>query len=395
MSGSEVDRDGLLARLQRLLPAQFAEVVFRARVPESIISGAGAPQVERAIELIRYFEQGDRLAVLTRLLDEILAQAAGCPAPKPGLPAAEAAMLVVDGALVDPNAASGTRREADAPLATAEKPAWGVASGQDHQGRWAAFDVKGVQHRLRWISPGMFLMGSPRSEPDRKDDEGPQHWVTITKGYWLGETPVTQSLWVAIMGHNPSRYRADRPEDMERPVEQVSWNECQVFLHGLNAQVPDLTARLPTEAEWERACRAGRTGATREGEPSDADKAPLPGPGFLGDFLDEPRFPKPYPVRRGAPNPFGLHDMLGNVWEWCADEPRRYTFDPVTDPAHMGHDEKRVSRGGSIAIKAKGSPFLTSSLFSRYSLNRARAAFRLARSRAFRNHGVGFRLAAS
>lgn len=392
MSSSEVNREALLARLQRLLPAQFAVVVFRAGVPESMLPGPGAPQVGRAIELIRYLEQGDRLADLPRLLDEILMQAAGCPASKPDLPAAGAAMLAVERAVVEPSVASGTRREADLPVAAMEKPAWAVASGPDHHGRWAAFEVEGLRHRVRWIPPETFLMGSPRSEPDREDDEGPQHWVTITKGYWLGETPVTQPLWVAIMGHNPSCYRGDRPEDLERPVERVSWDECQVFLHGLNVKVPGLTARLPTEAEWERACRAGRTGTTPESELSDARMAL---PGFLEAFLDDPLFPKPYPVTRGAPNPFGLHDMLGNVWEWCADDPRCYTFDPVTDPAHIGHDQNRVGRGGSMAIKSR-SPFsLRPSLFSRHSLNRPRAAYRLRRSRAFRNHGIGFRLAAS
>jgi formylglycine-generating enzyme required for sulfatase activity len=194
------------------------------------------------------------------------------------------------------------------------------------------------------------------------------------------------------MGHNPSCYRSNRPEDLERPVEQVSWDECQVFLHGLNVKVRGFTARLPTEAEWERACRAGRTGTTWERELSDA-KMPLQG--FLEAFLNAPLFPKPYPVTRSAPNPFGLHDMLGNVWEWCADEPRCYTFDPVTDPAHIGHDQDRVGRGGSTAIKGRSAFSLPPSQFARPSLNRPRAAYRLRRSRAFRNHGVGFRLAAS
>jgi formylglycine-generating enzyme required for sulfatase activity len=92
----------------------------------------------------------------------------------------------------------------------------------DRYGRWAAFEVAGVQQRMRWIPSGRFLMGSPETELGRYGDEGPQHEVILTRGYWLGETPVTQALWVAVMGKNPSRFGGRRPDDLARPVEQVS-----------------------------------------------------------------------------------------------------------------------------------------------------------------------------
>jgi formylglycine-generating enzyme required for sulfatase activity len=393
MNGADLRRGALLDRLKGLLAAQFEEVVFHCQIPESIIPGASAPQAIRAVDLIRYLEQQDRLAILARVLDDLVARPADGPSLEPGIPGARPAIPVMDTACVESNAASPARHDADVPVAAAEKSTWAVGSGQDHHGRWAAFDVNGVQHRMRWIPPGMFRMGSPRSEAARNDDEGPQHWVTITNGYWIGETPVTQLLWVAIMGDNPSRYRADRPEDLERPVERVSWDDCQSFLYGLNAKVPGLAARLPTEAEWEHACRAGRAGTTREDESSDPEQTPLARPGFVEIFVDEPRYPEPYPVRRGAPNPFGLHDMLGNVWEWCADEPRRYTREPVTDPAHAGHPQRRVCRGGAVAIKVKGLLGM-SSAFSKHVLHRARAAHRWAQLRTFHSHGIGFRLAA-
>ena len=117
------------------------------------------------------------------------------------------------------------------PLQGGLSPAWAVAWEENRHGAFAAFVVgpseKPVEHRMRWIPPGTFLMGSPSSELGRWDDEGPQHEVTLSRGYWLGETPVTQALWVAVMGENPSRFRGERPDDLERPVEYVSWDDCQ------------------------------------------------------------------------------------------------------------------------------------------------------------------------
>src|SRR5207244_2459581 len=104
-----------------------------------------------------------------------------------------------------------------------------------------------------------FLMGSPVGEVGRFKDEGPQHEVALTTGYWLAETPCSQALWRAVMGSNPSHFKSPH-----RPVERVSWEDCQVFLTRLDKFLPG--ARLPTEAEWERACRAGTTGATWVGE---------------------------------------------------------------------------------------------------------------------------------
>ena len=125
--------------------------------------------------------------------------------------------------------------------------------------------VRGVKHCLRWIPPGRFYRGSPETEIGRWDDEGPVHEVELSAGYWLGETPVTQALWEAVMGENPSHFQG-----ATRPVEQVSFEDCQEFLGRLNQLVPGLGARLPTEAEWERACRAGtqtaRRGDLRPGE---------------------------------------------------------------------------------------------------------------------------------
>src|SRR5262249_19066826 len=128
--------------------------------------------------------------------------------------------------------------------------------------------------------------------------------VTLTRGFWLGETPATQAVWLAVMGENPSRFRGERPEDLERPVEQVSWETCQVFLGRLNAQVAGFAARLPTEAEWERACRGGELSG---------DAAQLDAIAWYRENSDRTT----RPVGRKTPNRYGLYDMLGNVHEWC------------------------------------------------------------------------------
>jgi len=131
---------------------------------------------------------------------------------------------------------------------------WASAWGEDEYGLWMRLELGEARQRFRWIAPGTFRMGSPADEPGRNGDEVP-HEVTLSEGYWLADTACTQALWQAVTGRNPSRFR----EQPGQPVEQVSWNEVQDFLAELNRRLPGLEARLPSEAEWEYACRAGTT----------------------------------------------------------------------------------------------------------------------------------------
>ena len=140
-------------------------------------------------------------------------------------------------------------------------PAWASGWGADEHGVFACFAVGEVEQRMRWVPAGTFLMGSPEGEAGRYDREGPQHEVTLSSGYWMADTPCTQAMWEAVMGTNPSRFPSPK-----RPVEQVSWNDVQEFVQRLDELVPELGVRLPTEAEWEWACRAGTTTATYAGD---------------------------------------------------------------------------------------------------------------------------------
>ena len=147
------------------------------------------------------------------------------------------------------------------PLVDGNPPEWAIEWGQDRYGVYVAFTVGTVTQRLRWIPPGRFLMGSPAGEEGRWDAEGPRHEVTLVEGFWLFDTPCTQALWEAVMGGNPSMFKSPT-----RPVEQVSFEDMQAFLDKLNAQVPGLNLELPSEAQWEYACRAGTTTATWAGD---------------------------------------------------------------------------------------------------------------------------------
>lgn len=248
--------------------------------------------------------------------------------------------------------------------------AWAEAMGRDRYGLWAELEVGGVVHRMRWIAPGRFVMGSPDDEPGRYDWEGPRHEVTISRGFWLGETPVTQALWEAVMGDNPSGFRSP-----DRPVEQVRWDDCQPFMRALDERFPAADGeifRLPTEAEWEHACRAGTSTATYAGpiEILGANNAPIlddiawyPGNSGVDFDLDDGHDSSGWKekqhehqragTRRVAlkePNAWGLHDMLGNVWEWCEDGQRTYDSEPQRDPlGPMLAGVDRVYRGGSWA----------------------------------------------
>mgnify|MGYP001229267770 CR=1 FL=1 len=208
-----------------------------------------------------------------------------------------------------------------------------------------------------WIEPGTFAMGVPESEEGRTRDER-QHRVTLTKGYWMQTTEVTQSQWVAVMGGNPSEFQGD-----SRPVENVSWDDVQRFIHKLNAQDPGKHYRLPTEAEWEYACRAGTTGE-RYGELDDIAW-------HRGNSNEQT-----HPVGRKQPNAWGLYDMIGNVWEWCADFYDDYPSGAVTDPAGPSSGSERMFRGGCFENNA----------------NSCRSTFRNAEGPGFRSIYRGFRL---
>ncbi len=189
---------------------------------------------------------------------------------------------------------------------------------------------------VRWIPAGRFMMGSVLTEEDVVSDEA-QHDVTVSRGFFLAETECKQSQWKAVMGSNPSTFEGE-----DRPAEQVSWDEAVEFCrrltksHQENGAIPAGWAwRLPTEAEWEYAARAGST-SSRHGELDS-----------IAWYSGNARGEKTHPVKQKAANAWGLHDMIGNVWEWCSDWYDGYPSSPVTDPTGANSGSSRVLRGGS------------------------------------------------
>ena len=215
----------------------------------------------------------------------------------------------------------------------------GAVWGIDKFGAFSVlrFPTVNAAQTFRYIPPGTFQMGSPPNEFGRSDDEGPRHPVTLTQGYWLADTPCTQALWRAVMdGANPSRFM-DAPDAANRPVENVSWDDVQTFLQTLQALLPaGCQAALPTEAEWEHAARAGTHTAYWWGNVADADRA------NMGEATDATA-----PAKAHSANPWGLHDVHGNVWEWCADSPRSYWDSPEVDPSGGVFGDNGVLRGGA------------------------------------------------
>lgn len=201
---------------------------------------------------------------------------------------------------------------------------------------------------LRLIPAGTFTMGSPESEKGRAASES-LHTVTLSKPFYLGKYEITQAQWKRVMGKNPSCFTNSGDK---APVEGASWTACTNFIRRLAALegIPDGYLRLPTEAQWEYACRAGTTSSFCYGESLDSEMANFYGilPVGKGAFLQ-----KTESIGRFKPNAWGLHDMHGNVEEWCADWFGDYAGD-ATDPTGPTNGWGRVIRGGSWIDSAAG-----------------------------------------
>lgn len=193
-------------------------------------------------------------------------------------------------------------------------------------------------------------MGSPKDEEGRDDDET-QHRVTLTRGFWLAKTECTQGQWESEMGENPSEFRGT-----DLPVERVSWFKVQDWLWKMSQRHPLPTGwkwGLPTEAQWEYACRAGTQTPFSFGYELDSRAANFDGSYPYGTSEKGPALERTSKAGNYPANPWGLHDMHGNVWEWCADWYGDYEDGPVTDPTGSKLEGFPVHRGGSWNLTAR------------------------------------------
>lgn len=202
--------------------------------------------------------------------------------------------------------------------------------------------VKGVSFNMIRVQGGTFTMGCTSEQgSDCYGDEKPSHTVTLST-YYIGETEVTQELWKAVMGDNPSYFKSG---SLKRPVEQVSWEDCQTFIRKLN-ELTGKKFRLPTEAEWEFAARGGVKSAGYKYSGSNDINAVA---WYDVNAYDKGKSSPDYGthvVKTKKPNELGIYDMSGNVWEWCSDWYGDYTSATQTNPQGAPSGSSRVGRGG-------------------------------------------------
>ena len=215
------------------------------------------------------------------------------------------------------------------------KPIEGTSEGSASSSKSGAdtleFTVGDVSFNIIWVEHGTFMMGATE-RVEFLWDKKPGHRVTLTDDYYIGETEVTQALWKAVMGSNPSYFKGDN-----LPVEQVSWNDCQDFIEELNRKTGK-NFRLPTEAEWEFAARGGNK----------SNHTQYSGSNNIFDvaWCINNSGSKTHPVKTKQPNELGIYDMSGNVWEWCQDWYGNYSSRPQTNPQGPISGSYRVFRGG-------------------------------------------------
>jgi len=237
------------------------------------------------------------------------------------------------------------------------------------------FITNSLGMKFAWIPAGTFLMGSPKEEKGRmRGNHESEHQATLSKGFYLGIHLVTQAVWQPVMGNN---WRSsDYPQGADLPVEYVSWQNCREFCQRLS-EGDGCSYRMPTEAEWEYACRAGTTTPFYFGGTISTDQA-----NYDGNFPYATRKKgvwrnKATPAGSFPPNAWGLYDMHGNVFEWCSDGYGEYPNGEVVDPQGTADERSRVLRGGSYNHAAK----------------HARSAFRLIEDPRASGNLYGFRVA--
>ena len=211
---------------------------------------------------------------------------------------------------------------------------------EDEVGENRTFTVNGVSFTMVAVKGGTFTMGATSEQTGAGSDESPTHLVTLSD-YYIGETEVTQELWQAVMGSNPSYFTGN----LQRPVEDVSWNDCQTFITKLNALTGE-TFSLPTEAEWEYAARGGNK----------AQGYLYSGSNTIGDvaWYMSNSSSTTHPVKTKQANELGIYDMSGNVLEWCSDWYGSYSSSAQTDPVGPSSGSDRVLRGGGWVYVAAG-----------------------------------------
>ena len=209
----------------------------------------------------------------------------------------------------------------------------------------------GASLDMVWIEAGTFQMGSPSSEPDRGSDEGPVHAVTISRGFYLGQYEVTQEQWESVMGTRPWQGQNYVRSGSNYPAVYVSWEDAQKFIRRLNTSVGRNVYRLPTEAEWEYACRAGTTTRWSFGD----DESQLRDYAWYRDNAWDVGERYAHIVGTKRANPYGLYDMHGNVWEWVQDwyDGGYYRSSPSVDPQGPSAGSYRVVRDGSFGHVAR------------------------------------------
>lgn len=235
--------------------------------------------------------------------------------------------------------AKGERKQVKATLNKKAEDTQPIATTPSNGHSDLTFTVGGVNFTMKLVEGGTFQMGAQRTNSSGQNyipyvysSESPVHSVTLST-FYMGETEVTQALWQAVMGSNPSYFKGGN-----LPVERVSWNDCQEFIRKLN-QKTDRNFRLPTEAEWEYAARGGKKSNRYKYAGSDVI-------GNVAWYHDNSRI-QTHPVATKSPNELGLYDMSGNVWEWCSDKYDSYSSGSQTNPQGSFYGSTRVLRGGS------------------------------------------------